>query len=159
MPDPRPRLYEGLFLLDQHAVAADFSGCVEHVQGILEHVGAEIIVLKKWNECRLAYEIKGQKRGTYLLSYFNVEGSKIATIERNCNLSEKVLRHMFLQADHIGETELELAKKDDTLATESALRSGSDNPKPPPKENTGDTQEPKVQVESNSATTSAPAGA
>ncbi len=70
----------------------------------MQHAGAEVLVLKKWNECRLAYEIRGQKRGTYLLVYFKVQGQQIATIERDCNLSETILRHMILQAHHIGET-------------------------------------------------------
>ena len=157
MPDLRPRLYEGLFLLDQHAVAADFSGCVEHVGKILENIGAEVLVLKKWSETRLAYEIKGQKRGTYLISYFKAEGSKIATIERNCNLSEKVLRHMVLQADHIGETELEVSMKDDTLSTESALREGGDAPQS--QEEDAPTQGAQVNVEAENASDPAPAGA
>ena len=68
------RLYEGLFLLNQEAVASDFAGCIDFVRNVFERAGAELVVLRKWTEMRLAYEIKGQRRGVFLLAYFNVSG-------------------------------------------------------------------------------------
>lgn len=104
-----PRLYEGLFLLNQHAVAADFPAVIDHVKEFFTRASAELVVLRKWDERRLAYEISGQKRGTFLLTYFNAEGNAVAHIERDVTLSEKVLRCLITRADHIGEIELKEA--------------------------------------------------
>ena len=124
---PTP-LYEGLFLLNQEAAAADFGGCVEFLKEVFERAEAELIVLSKWDERRLAYSIKGQKRGTYMLAYFRARGAQIANIERDCNLSDQVLRSMMVRADHIGETELELARKEASdLSVETKLRSPADS--------------------------------
>lgn len=116
------RLYEGLFLLDQHAVAADFGACIEHLKELLNRAEAQVLVLKKWADTKLAYEIKGQKRGTFVLAYFHAPSNKLVGLERDCNLSERIIRNMVLQADHIGEEELEAAKNDDGLAIEAKLR-------------------------------------
>ncbi len=115
-------LYEGLFLISQSA-ASDLNAATEHLRQILTRGEAEIIVLRKWEERRLAYPIKGQKRGTYLIAYFHVPPQKLRSIERELNLSEQVLRAMMLRADHVGEVELEAAKRGEKLwDTEQKLR-------------------------------------
>ena len=55
-----------------------------------EKVGAEIISFKKWDERRLAYEIKGNKRGLYFLCYFNLPA---AEVDRHLNGSACSRRH------------------------------------------------------------------
>lgn len=128
MDQPPTSLYEGLFLLNQQAVAADLSKAIEHLREIFSRAKADVLVMKKWGERRLAYEVKGQKRGVYILVYFNAQHDQLAHIERDCNLSETVLRQLVLRAEHIGETELELAKKDADLSLEVKLRSDLSNP-------------------------------
>ena len=123
MSEPTMALYEGMFLLNQQEAATDFGGCIDFVKDVFTRAEAELIVLTKWDERRLAYPIRGQKRGTYLLAYFRARGAQIANIERDCNLSEQVLRNMIIRAEHIGETELELAKKEATdLDLEAKMR-------------------------------------
>lgn len=101
-------LYEGLFLMGQSA-GADMNSALAHVQQVLDRAQAETLSLHKWDECKLAYPIKGQKRGTYLISLFRARSSQIANIERDCNLSEQIVRAMITRADHLGDVELEQA--------------------------------------------------
>lgn len=117
------RLYEGLFLLNQQSVAADFPATVQYVRDAITATGAELLVVRKWEERRLAYPIRGQKRGVFLLIYFRGPVTKIVNIERDFKLSEHVLRSMIIRADHIGETELELAAKDAELSLEVKMGS------------------------------------
>jgi len=107
MADPNAtNLYEGLFLMSASAMSGDLSGATEHVQGILDRVEAETLSLGKWEERKLAYPIEGEKRGTFLITYFNARPSQIANIERDCNLSEQVSRVMMTRCDYMGESEL-----------------------------------------------------
>lgn len=121
-----PTLYEGLFLLRQEAATSDFKGCIDFLRTTFERAGAEVKVIRKWDERRLAYDIKGQRRGIFILAYFEVDGVQIANIERDCDLSDHVLRALIIRADHIGETELELEVKEADLAAESAVRQPAD---------------------------------
>src|SRR5688500_14669544 len=90
--------YEAMFLMGP-AGATEPQAQLELVRGIIERHGGKIVVLKKWDERKLAYEIKGQKRGTYILSYFTAPGSAIAPNERDVELSEDVLRALATNAD------------------------------------------------------------
>ena len=113
--------YEGLFLLPQSA-GSDLGTATELVKGLLDKVGAEIISFKKWDERRLAYEIKGNKRGLYFLCYFKLAGSEVSTLERQCLLSESMLRHMITRADHLTMEQMQAADAQQELADEIKLR-------------------------------------
>ncbi len=104
-------LYEGLFLFSLNELGGRLGPAVDQLRQILDRADAQVEALFKWDERKLAYEIKGNKRGLYLLSYFRVTGEKIEQIERNVNLSDTILRCMILRAEHIGDTELEEARK------------------------------------------------
>lgn len=117
----RTHNYEAMFLLSQ-AVAADLGGAVEHLKSIISKAGATLIAMRKWDERRLAYEIEKQKRGTYILAYFSSDSLKIAQIERDCNLSEQILRTLILRVDHLTPEEMQAADGQRELETEAALR-------------------------------------
>lgn len=121
MSENRVYAYEAMFLLGQ-AQAADLGGAVAHIQEIMARGHAEILGMRKWDERRLAYEIRGQKRGTYILVYFKAPGKDVAHIERDCNLSERLLRTMILRADHMTEEQMRSADARKELEIEAKLR-------------------------------------
>jgi hypothetical protein len=55
----------------------------------------------------LAYEIEGKKRGTYLLVFFNCVTEKLSVIERDFQLSERIVRALILRGDHITKEDME----------------------------------------------------
>jgi small subunit ribosomal protein S6 len=131
MAQARVNLYEALFLINQQSIASDFAGCVDHVKEVLARAEAQVHVLGKWDERKLAYEIEGQKRGTFLLAYFHARSTQIANIERDCNLSDIVTRALIIKADHIGDAELEVIKRDlADVGIEGKLRSTAPAPAP-----------------------------
>lgn len=127
MPGKREYNYEGMFLLSQ-AVAADLNGAVAHINEIMARGHAQVLAMKKWDDRRLAYEIKGQKRGVYILVYFKAPNDSLAHIERDCNLSEKILRMLITRADHLTLEEMQAFDDRKSLETESRLR--GDKPQP-----------------------------
>ena len=134
MSEVNVRLYEGLFLLSAQA-SGDLAGSMQHVKDILDRAEAEIISLRKWDDRKLAYAIKGQKRGTYILAYFNARGTQIANIERDCNLSELIARVLMVKPEHMAEAELELEKKEaEERGIEAALRDQSASEEAPAEE-------------------------
>jgi len=97
--------YEAMFLLGASTSAEPEKG-IEICRGIIERHGGQIMVIKKWDERKLAYEISGQKRGTYVISYFTAPGAAVSAIERDVKLSEEVLRVLVLKADHLNLDEM-----------------------------------------------------
>ena len=75
-------VYECLFLLDTTKVAGDVPAATKQIHTILERHHCEILASRPWDERRLAYPIKGHKKGLYYLTYFRSEGKNITPIER-----------------------------------------------------------------------------
>ncbi|MDR4506815.1 MAG: 30S ribosomal protein S6 [Candidatus Brocadiaceae bacterium] len=94
-------MYEGLFLIDNTHASAEWDTVVRHIHEILQKSGAEILKTENWGEKKLAYKVEGHKRGTYLLIHFNAQKSSIATIKRDCLLSDYILRYLILKDDKI----------------------------------------------------------
>jgi small subunit ribosomal protein S6 len=93
-------VYEAMFLVDSGDAAA-WGDLAKHLANILTRSGAEIIGITRWDERKLAYTIRKRKRGTYVLGFFVLQkGAAVVEIERDCRLSEKVLRSIILRADH-----------------------------------------------------------
>lgn len=113
--------YEVMFLISQ-AEAADFGGVIEHIEELFRRSDAEVLALSKWDERRLAYEINKQKRGVYLLGYFRAATSALAGFERDCNLSERIMRVLVTKADHLTAEEIASADGREDLAVEAKLR-------------------------------------
>jgi small subunit ribosomal protein S6 len=125
MAEQRNANYEGMFLLTQGA-AADLGEAVEHIRAILAKSDVTLIAMSKWDERRFAYEIKKQRRGTYILTYFNCDTQAIEHIERECNLSESILRVLFLRADHLTEEEMRNTDAQQALADAATLQQKED---------------------------------
>ena len=132
MADSQKRLYEGMFLLNPAAISASVGAATQAVQTVLDRSEAEVEAIYKWDDRKLAYEIDGQKRGIYMLTYFRVEGPKVAQIEHDVNFSEEILRCLIVRADHIGEIELEEArtKQNETVDAAAIESAGEDEEGP-----------------------------
>ncbi len=117
----RTYTYEAMFMISQ-ATASQLNEAIAHINEILARGNAQLIAMRKWDERRLAYEIAGQKRAVYILAYFKAPGPDVAHIERDCNLSERVMRAMILRADHLTEEEILALDARKELETEARLR-------------------------------------
>ena len=94
------KTYEGMFLFDP-AITTDWDSIQKELDRLMERAGARLIASGKWDERRLAYEIRGRKRGVYALAYFEADPTKVASIERDVQLSEAILRCLVVRADHV----------------------------------------------------------
>lgn len=93
------RLYEAMFLVDSAQAASDWDGTMGAIETVLKRADAEVVVLRKWSERRLAYDIGKVSRGTYLLCYFRAEPLRIIALEKDVRLSEMILRMLILSAE------------------------------------------------------------
>ena len=92
-------VYEGMFLLDSNRYGRDPEGVAGQVPGMIGEAGGEVLVSRLWEERRLAYPIKGRRKGTYWLTYFRLDGTKLADLRRKAQLNDSVLRVLFVKID------------------------------------------------------------
>ncbi|MBI3410845.1 MAG: 30S ribosomal protein S6 [Planctomycetes bacterium] len=111
------KVYECMFVLDTSKVAGDVPAADKALRGILEKHNAEVLVSRPWDERRLTYPIRNQKKGLYYLTYFSSEGKNLAEIEHDCALNEMILRMMVLRIDpKLVDTMLSIAKGEHAVA-------------------------------------------
>lgn len=92
-------VYEGLFIFDSNRYSRDPAGVSGQVAEVVRKAGGEMLVSRVWEERRLAYPIGGQRKGTYWLTYFRVDGKQITGIEREFQLSDSILRSLLIKIE------------------------------------------------------------
>jgi len=90
-------VYEGLFIFDANRLARDREGLPRELNGLIEAAGGKIEVSRLWEERRLAYPIKGQRKGAYWITYFRLSTQKLGELTRSCELQEGILRQLFVR--------------------------------------------------------------
>lgn len=94
-------LFEGLFIVDSAIAGKDADAAIQLCTGVLTKHGATIIRSELWAEQRLAYEVRKNKRGAYILVAFKVDTLKMQEIELECRLTERILRYLFVNRDGV----------------------------------------------------------
>lgn len=92
-------VYEGMFILDSGRFARDPEGIAAQVNKLVTDAGGEILVSRQWEERRLAYPIKGQRKGLYWLMYFRLDSLKLAELNRQFDLFDANIRNLFIKVD------------------------------------------------------------
>jgi small subunit ribosomal protein S6 len=113
-------VYECMFLLDTNKVAGDIPAAAKQIHAILERHHAEVLASRPWDERRLAYPIRGHKKGLYYLIYIRVDGKEIIPLEQDLILNEMILRYLVLHIDpKLVDIMLALARDEHALALQS----------------------------------------
>src|SRR4051812_14675506 len=115
---PMPaNVYECMFILDSTKVAGNLDTADKQIRTILEKNNAEVLISRLWDERKLTYPIKKQKKGIFYLTYFQSEGKNLVPIEHDCALNEMILRQLVLKIHpKLVETMLSLAKGEHAVA-------------------------------------------
>ena len=104
-------VYEGLFILDSDQYARNPDEVSGQIDRYIKDYEGEVLVSRLWEERKLAYPIKGHKRGTYWLAYFRLDASKVKELNRQYQISDSVVRFLFVKIDpRLVETLVEHAK-------------------------------------------------
>lgn len=130
-------LYEAMFLLDNQVVREDWKKAKGIVTGLLEKHGAKVHSARRWDERKLAYPIKKKNRATYLLTYTEIPNTGIDPLRRDLEISEDVLRYLFLTAEEVPQEELDLASaelSDDFIVPEPPADDHVDEEEEPERE-------------------------
>ena len=92
------RKYEILFIvrpLDEEATNA----VIDKFSKLIASNGGEIVKEDRWGKKRLAYEIKKETEGYYVLFYTECEPNCVNECDRVMKITDEVLKHMIVRSD------------------------------------------------------------
>ena len=88
--------YELLYILPARYADSEIDGLRAKVAGMIETAGGKVTRNESLGKIKLAYIIKKQQHGTYVLVHFTAEPTVIAPLDRTFRLSDEILRHMIV---------------------------------------------------------------
>jgi ribosomal protein S6 len=124
-------LYEAMFVMDNRQANRDWDGSLEKLKSMLSKHGAELVRTEKWGERKLAYEMEGRRRGTYMLMYFNATGTAVNQIYRECELSGLMLRALIIKIEKMPSEESMRNPEEITPSSRYRSSSAMDEPASP----------------------------
>lgn len=92
------REYEAMFLVNTSSLREEGEQ-IQKVKNLIEKHHIEILSCTKWDERKLYYEIKGQKRAAYILAYLKSDPLVVNKLYRDCQLTDYILRTLISVRD------------------------------------------------------------
>lgn len=113
-------LYEILFILNPALDEAEMTKVVDKIEDFIKSSGGEILKVDDWGKRKLAYEVKNQKKGHYILLNFRMKPALIAELEKSLKLTETVIKFLIIKLETFAmNREKAEDEKGVSLATES----------------------------------------
>ena len=96
-------LYENVFIARQDMSPAQVETLADDYGALMESLGGKVEKREHWGLKTLAYRIKKNRKGHYVLFNFDASGDAIAELERRMRLSEDVLRYLTVSIEAVDE--------------------------------------------------------
>ena len=123
------RRYELIFIVQPELSEEEVKAITDRYLQIITAQKGTIIKTEDWGKRRLAYDIKKQSKGNYILVDFYGQGSMIQEIERNLKIDDNILKFITVKTrDPFNPESLEEERKKEHLL--QAAQISSDEPEP-----------------------------
>ncbi|MBN1811415.1 MAG: 30S ribosomal protein S6 [Anaerolineae bacterium] len=93
------RNYELVFIVHPEVDDEGLAAIVETVKDLVKRGGGQVTKVDLWGVRRLAYPIKKQREGQYVLMRLDMASEGVAELERSLGLSEQVIRHLVVRLE------------------------------------------------------------
>jgi small subunit ribosomal protein S6 len=99
------RDYEVLYIVRADVDDDKVQDAVKRVNTLIERSGGTPERTNLWGKRRLAYEVKHQREGAYVLQDFKLDPEKVPELEGGLKITEEVLRHLIVRKPQNTQTE------------------------------------------------------
>ena len=93
------RSYELVFIVHPQVEGDALTALLENVKGLVERSGGKVVRVDPWGVRRLAYPIRKQWEGQYVLMQLELEAHSVTALERGLLLIEPVMRHLVVRIE------------------------------------------------------------
>jgi small subunit ribosomal protein S6 len=93
------QLYESIFIVRPSLSDEDTNKIIEKMKGVLDRSGATLVKLENWGKKKLAYEVKRERKGTFVYLHFRSAGNVVGELERSYRLEDSVLKFLTVRLE------------------------------------------------------------
>ena len=95
--------YESVLIARQDLGASQVSNIVSDLSDIIKKEGGEVVRVDNWGLKNLAYRIKKNRKGHYVVMNIAAPANAIAEFERIMRFNEDIIRYMNVKVDEFSE--------------------------------------------------------
>jgi small subunit ribosomal protein S6 len=95
--------YENVFIVRQDMSPAQVEGLADNYATLIEENGGKVLKREHWGLKSLAYRIKKNRKGHYVMFDVEANSDAVNELERQMRLSEDVIRFMTVKIDEVTE--------------------------------------------------------
>lgn len=95
--------YESVLIARQEIGGGDAERLGEHYEELLSKEGASVVRREYWGLRRLAYRVRKNRKGHYLMFHVDGPGPAIQELERQLRIDENVVRYLTMRLDRLPE--------------------------------------------------------
>lgn len=99
--------YESVLIARQDLGASQVSNIVEDLTNVIKKEGGEVVRVDNWGLKNLAYRIKKNRKGHYVILNIAAPASAIAEYERLMRVNEDVIRYMTVKVEEFSSANAE----------------------------------------------------
>ena len=92
-------LYECVFIARQDISSTQVDALIEQFEGVITENGGSIAKRESWGLRTMAYKIKKNRKGHYVLLNIDCPADAVHEMERQMRINEDILRYMTLAVD------------------------------------------------------------
>lgn len=93
--------YEAVIIFDSSLESEEIESELEKISTIIQKSDGKINDVDKWGVKKLAYPIKHQDNGNYVVVYFEGDIGIINEIDRVNKINDKILRHLIVKSHEV----------------------------------------------------------
>lgn len=91
--------YECVFIARQDISATQVEGLTETFSTVISDNGGKIVNTESWGLRTLAYRIKKNRKGHYVMFHIDAPAAAIHEMERQMRINEDILRYLTIKVD------------------------------------------------------------
>lgn len=110
--------YESVLIARQDLGASQVNNLVTELSEVVKREGGEVVKVDNWGLKNLAYRIKKNRKGHYVLLNIVAPAKAIFEYERLMRLNEDVIRYMTIKVDEFNN---EMTSDEDVAAVEAEV--------------------------------------
>lgn len=95
--------YENVFIARQDISASQVDTLTDAFAGAIENLGGKVAKREYWGLKNLAYRIKKNRKGHYVLLNLDAPADAVQEMERQMRINEDILRYLTVRVDELEE--------------------------------------------------------
>ena len=103
-------LYESVFIVRQELSPNEVNNIADKYISVIEKTGGKLIKKEDWGIRNLAYQIKNNRKGSYILFHLDSKNSTVTELERLFKIDDDIIRYLTTKVSEISDEPSDIIK-------------------------------------------------